>query len=45
MIELTKFRENAYVSLNAQVSYTTICGWPGLANPRTLASSVPMRID
>ncbi len=34
-----------YVTVNANVSYSTIFAWPGLTNPMTLASSVTVRIN
>ncbi len=34
-----------YVTVNAQVSYSTIFSWPGIANPMTLASSVTVRLN
>ena len=34
-----------YVTVNAQVSYTTMFSWPGVSNPMTLATSVTVRIN
>jgi Flp pilus assembly protein TadG len=35
----------SYVTVNAQVSYSTIFAWPGISSPLTLASSVTVRLD
>ena len=34
-----------FVTVNAQASYRTIFGWPGISNPMTLASSVTVRTN
>jgi Flp pilus assembly protein TadG len=34
-----------YVTVNAQVSYSTIFAWPGITSPMTLASSVTVRLN
>lgn len=34
-----------YVTVNAQLSFTSIFPWPGLARPTPLASSTTVRID
>lgn len=34
-----------FVTVTAQVSYTTLFSWPGMSNPTTLASSVTVRLQ
>ena len=34
-----------YVTVNAQISYSTIFAWPGISSPMTLASSVTVRLN
>jgi Flp pilus assembly protein TadG len=34
-----------YVTVNAQVSYSTLFAWPGISNPMTLASSAMVRVN
>ena len=34
-----------YVTVYAQISYSTIFAWPGISSPMTLASSVTVRLN
>ena len=34
-----------FVTVSAQVSYTTLFAWPGISNPITLASSATVRLN